>query len=358
MNYIINLNNKFRIIGIMILVLISFEGKAQTAATEFGKIAISIYIQDSVKISLESKSLLVGKIRQMVKQNGLNISTNGSRFIISASVKIISKEFVESPLPISNIQVSVKLVFGDAQTKKAFSQTMLNLKGKGDSEKRSFIDAFKGINPKVKENVTFVEEGKNEIIKYYSSNCNSILKESNKLADLNNFNKAINLLSSIPENCQVCYFKSLDSMITIYHKKIDFDCKNKLEEAKIIWSYSQTEIVANKVFEILKSSNPLSSYQSELIALFDKIELKLTPSEKINWKTKTKSYKENIVLQKENLKKLEIPTNSPKDSTIKQEQTSRNQELDNFWIDKLVETINSSISLSQRNSDYKSIVWE
>lgn len=357
MKNIINFNYNLRVIFIMILSLLSFESRTQTIVKEFGKINTSIYIQDSVKLPIEAKSLLFGKIRRMSIDNGINIKSNGTRFIITASVNYISNEFIKSPTPISTIQILVKLTFGDSQTKKAFSQVKLILNGKGDSEKRSFIEAIKGINPKAKDIIVFMEDGKNEIIKHYSKNCDSILNDSRKLVDLNDFDQAIRILSNVPENCEVCSFKSLDTMIKIYNKKIDFDCKNKLDESKIIWSYSQTEVVANNVYNLLKSTNPLSRYQPEILELFKNIELKLKTKEKLIWQQKIKSYKENISIQIENIKQLEIPTNS-KELNVNQNQISRNQKLDNFWIGMLNEIIANTIPTSQKNADFKTIVWE
>lgn len=341
----------------MILVFLSFEGKSQTIAKEFGKINTSIFLQDSVKLPIEAKSLLTGKIRRICKDNSLNVSTIGTRFIITAGVSYISNELINSPTPLSTVQILVKLTIGDSQTKKAFSQVKLILNGKGDSEKKSIIEAFKGINPKAKDINVFMETGKNEILKYYTSNCDSILKDSRRLLILNDFDKAIRTLSYVPENCQNCFFKSLDTMIIAYQKKIDFDCKNKLDESKIIWSYSQTDLVANNVYEILKSTNPLSSYQPEVIVLFKNIESKLKPNEKLIWQQKTKNYKENILFHKENLKQLEISTTLTGSGVI-QNQTSRNEKLDNFWIGKLNESIVNAIPTNLGKVDYKTFVWE
>jgi hypothetical protein len=337
-----------RIFTLLTLLLISSTSYAQNFGSDFGKIATKIYVRDSSNLPIEAKSILLGKIRQTLKLNGFSINSTETRFIITASVQTVSKEIIEQPSPLTNQEIMVRLTFGNALTKQAFSHLKLNLKGTGVNEKRSFIEAFKTINPKSNDLKSFMEQGQREILQYYTLNCDSLLKESQQFVSKNKFIEAIQNVYSIPEGCSSCHFRSIDTMITIYQKKIDFECKKILDEAKIIWSYSQTEPVANKVLELLKSSNPLAKNQDEAIQLLQSIGTKLKPNEKIKWQENTKKYGEKIVAQKQILKELEL-------TSI---QGLRNKQLDDFWINLINESFSNQVIVNKNNKEYESIIWK
>lgn len=337
-----------RIFTLLTLLLTSYTSYAQNFGNDFGEMATKIYVRDSSNLPIEAKSILLGKIRQTLKLNGFSINSTETRFIITASVQTVSKEIIEQPSPLTNQEIMVRLTFGNALTKQAFSHLKLNLKGTGVNEKRSFIEAFKTINPKSNDLKSFMEQGQREILQYYKLNCDSLLKESQQFVSKNKFIEAIQNVYSVPEGCSSCHFRSIDTMITIYQKKIDFECKKILDEAKIIWSYSQTEPVANKVLELLKSSNPLAKNQDQAIQLLQSIGTKLKPNEKIKWQEKTKIYGEKIVAQKQILNELEL-------TSI---QGLRNKQLDDFWINLINESFTNQVIVNKNNKEYESIIWK
>ena len=86
------------------------------------------------------------------------------RFIITANVNIGTKDIISGPPQMIAQNLDVTLFVGDAMTNTIFSSTTLNLKGVGTNENKAFIEAFKTINTKNKEVLTFLEEGKKKII--------------------------------------------------------------------------------------------------------------------------------------------------------------------------------------------------
>jgi hypothetical protein len=61
-------------------------------------------------------------------------------------------------------------------------------------------------NPKNKEIILMLDEGKNKIINYYSTQCDFILKQVNTLTEQYHFDEAIYNLMLVPEICKDCYF--------------------------------------------------------------------------------------------------------------------------------------------------------
>ena len=142
------------------------------------------------------------------------------RFIITASVNISSKDIIAGPPQMIAQNIDITLFIGDAFENKIFSNLTLSLKGIGNNENKSLIDAFKRINPNNKEIESFIGEGKNKIITFYNAQCDFFLKEAETLTKEGKYEEAIYKLSLIPEVCQDCYFNSLDLIGFIYQQKI------------------------------------------------------------------------------------------------------------------------------------------
>jgi hypothetical protein len=176
--------------------------------------------------------------------------------------------------------IDITLFVGDAITNTIFSNTTLSLKGVGTNENKAFIEAFKTINPKNKDVLSFLEEGKNKIINYYTSNCDFIIKEASTLSDQFKFNEAIYKLMMVPNVCKECYFKAKDAATIIFNKKIESDCTEKLKEAKLIWAADPTEIGALKASAIMINIIPSDNCKTEINKLSIEIKNKLQLEQK------------------------------------------------------------------------------
>jgi hypothetical protein len=117
-----------------------------------------------------------------------------------------------------------------------------------------------------------------------------------------NYDQAIYQLSLVPEVCQECYFKCLDTLTSIYQQKIDADCKQKLNQAKTIWIADQTPEGAQKAGEMISSINPMASCQKDVTALINSIDSKLKADEKARWEFIMKQYADKIAAQKEQVR--------------------------------------------------------
>jgi hypothetical protein len=257
--------------------------------------------------------------------------------------------------------LDITLFIGDALTNTIFSNVTFSLKGVGTNENKAFIEAFKTLNPKNKELLSFLEEGKSKIINYYASNCDFIVKDAETLVKLGKFDEAIYKLSLIPEVSQNCYFTCLDRMASIYQQKIDADCKVKFNEAKISWTASQTPAGAEKAGDILSSINPMAICQTEVSDFVKTIDAKLKADEKAKWQFKMNQYADKIASQKEAVRIAEEKgkrddiyreNQSQRDAVLQEKQLSRNLELD-----KLRASSYREIALEQARNQPKTITY-
>ncbi|MFZ4798735.1 MAG: hypothetical protein ACOYMA_14645 [Bacteroidia bacterium] len=287
-----------KIITILILIVVAIISNAQVKLDDFGRIILNTYLPDNISLPAEAKSLLITKLSQICSNNGMGGSQANPRFIITAVVNIGTKDIIPGPPQMIAQNLDVTLFVGDAIANTIFSNTTLSLKGVGNNESKALIDAFKTINPKNKEIIAFLDEGKTKIISYYNANCDFILKNAKALQNQEKYDEAIYQLSLVPDVCKDCYIKCLDNLAEIYQLKIDTDCKLKINKAKTTWIADQSLSGAKQAGEILNTINPMASCQPEVTALVRAIEDKLKKDEKEKWLFKMKKYTDKIEMEK------------------------------------------------------------
>ena len=346
---------------ILILTFFAISSNAQVKLDDFGRIVLNSYLPDNIAIPLEAKKMLINKLNQITSNNGMGGSQVNPRFIITANITVGTKDIIAGPPQMIAQNLDVTLYVGDALTNTVFSNTTITVKGVGTNENKAFIEAFKTINPKNKDVVAFLEEGKTKIISYYSTNCDFIIKEALTMVKQEKYDEAIYQLSLVPDVCQDCYFKCLDTLGSIYQKKIDADCKIKLNEAKLIWAAAQNPIGAEKTGDILSTINPMASCQSTVTAFIKSIDAKLKADEKARWEFKMKQYADKIAAHKEQVRIAD--EKGKRDDTYRENQSKRDavseekQSVRNFELDKLRVGAYREVAVEQARNQPKSITY-
>lgn len=344
-----------KIISILILIVATISSNAQVKLDDFGRIVLNTCLPDNIAIPTESKNLLITKLDQITSNNGMGGSQANPRFIITANVNVGTKDIIAGPPQMIAQNIEVTLFIGDALTNTIFSNTSLNLKGVGTNENKSFIDALKKINSKNKEIAQFFEEGKNKIINYYNTQCDFIMKDAQTLVKKEKYDEAIYHLSLVPDICQDCYFKCLDTLASIYQQKIDVDCNLKLNEAKMAWGATQNSDAATMVGEILSTINPIAMCQDEVNVLINKIDAKLKADEKSRWEFKMKKYQDEVEAKREQLR---IAAESGKRADeFNENQAQRNFELDKIRVNSYREVAIEQARNQPQNVTYNNINW-
>lgn len=264
----------------LILLCFVFKVNAQVKLDDFGRIVLNTYLPEKIPIPSEAKSFLTTKLNQITSNSGMGGSQASPRFIITANVNVGTKDIIAGPPQMIAQNLDVTFFIGDALTNTIFSNITLSLKGVGTNENKAFIEAFKTINSKNKEVTAFLEEGKNKIINYYSTNCDFILKEASTLSEHFKFNEAIYQLMMVPDVCKECYFKAKDAATLIFNKKIESDCTEKLKEAKLIWAAEPSEIGALQASAIMIGIVPSDNCKTEINKLAIEIKNKLQLEQK------------------------------------------------------------------------------
>jgi len=354
-----------KVLIILSFVLITISSptiQSQPKLDDFGRIVLNTYIPDKLDLPNESKALLETKLSQITSNYGMGGSDINHRFIITASINVSSKDIIAGPPPMIAQNIDITLFIGDAIENKIFSNLTLSLKGVGNNENKSLIDALKRINPKNKEIENFIEEGKNKIITFYNTQCDFISKEAETLTKQGDFEEAIYKLSLVPEVCQDCYFKSLDLMTSIYQQKIDSDCNQILNNAKTTWTSQQNSAGAEKAGDILSQINPAANCQPEVNKFIKSIESKLKADEKARWEFKMKQYDDKVAREKDELRLSELQ--AQRDFEMRKEklkyqdkQAERNYALDKVRVRAYRDIAVEYVKNQPKTIYYNNIYW-
>ena len=355
-----------KIITILSLTIVAITSNAQVKLDDFGRIILNTYLPDKIALPSEAKNLLITKLNQITSNNGMGGSQANPRFIITANVNVGTKDIIAGPPQMIAQNLDVTLFIGDAVTNTIFSNTTLSLKGVGTNENKAFIEALKTINPKNKEVLAFLEEGKTKIINYYSTNCDFIIKNAQTLVKQEKYDEAIYQLSLVPDICKDCYFKCLDTLASIYQQKIDADCKVKFNEAKVTWTAAQTPNGAEKAGDILSAINPMANCQKDVTGFIKVVDAKLKADEKARWQFKMKQYADKIAMQKEQVRIAEEKgkrddtyreNQSQRDAISQEKQSSRNFELDKIRVNSYREVAVEQARNQPKTVTYNNIYW-
>jgi hypothetical protein len=326
-----------KIFVFILISTIAVGSSAQVKLDDFGRVILNTYLPDDISLTSDAKNLLLTKLNQITSNNGLGGSLANPRFIITANVNVGTKDIIAGPPQMIAQNIDITLFVGDALSNTIFSSVTISLKGVGTNENKALIEAFKTINPKNKDVIAFLEEGKKKIIDYYATQCNFIIKEAQTLVKQEKYDEAIYKLALVPEVCEECYFKCLDTLSSIYQQKIDADCKIKFNEAKVMWTAAQNPGGAEKAGDILSTINPMASCQKDIAAFIKTIDAKLKADEKARWQFKMKQYADKIAAQKEQVRIAEEKgkrddtyreNQSQIDAIARERQSARNYELD------------------------------
>lgn len=355
---------KFKIIFAFLIVFCSLWVNAQNESRldDFGRIVLNTYLSEQSSLTPEARNLLETKLNQIATNYGMSGSELNPRFIITASINIGTKDIIAGPPQMIAQNIEITFFIGDAIENKIYSNSIVALKGVGTNENKAFIDALKRINPKNKEVSAFIEEAKAKIITYYNSQCDFILKDALALRKLGKYNEAIYKLSVVPNVCQVCYFRCLDTLNVIYQQKTNEDCKVKLQQAKTIWAGNQDKEGAEKTVEILTQIRPGANCQGEVDAFIKTITAKLEADAKAELEFKMKQYEDQVAREKELLKMQDEQAQRDHDLAKENQRQQEIQAVRNFELDKIRTNAYNEIAIeyakNQPKTVYNNINWK
>lgn len=291
---------------LLLMSLFALNGSADVI-NDTKKVSIRAILPANEDIPQEAASQLQDKLDKIVSFNGNGLTNNGltNRFVFTSKVNVVEKNIVAtSPARIS-IKLNISFYIGDIIDNKVYESAQIDVIGIGTNENKAYIKAINQIPVTNKALKTCIESGKLKIAEYYSSNCNSVLIEADRLAKQGQYEAAIAELVSVPDICEECYRTTREKAVEINYDYMDIQGKKLIKEANSVWMVRQDYDCAEKALNILSKVNPLARCSQQADDLMESMNKKLRDDEakeeakqeeieKRNWDFKVKVYNDRM----------------------------------------------------------------
>ena len=275
---------------------------AQNKLNDINRIVLNTYVPQQIEtLPTQAKSLLENKLSQISSNYGMGGAAINPRFVLMVNIAVLSKDIISGPPQMTSINFEFTFFIADAVDMKKYANTSIEVKGVGvgNNETKAYLDAIKNINVNNLVIKKFIEDGKSRIIDFYTTQCDFIIRDAIILSKKGDYDASIIKLASVPDVCEKCYIKAMDTMQFVYQQKVDKECLVIIRDAKTTWMANPNSEGAERVAEIINSISPFSSCEPDAGSLMKEIQNKLREDEKRKWEFKMTKYNDAIKLKKE-----------------------------------------------------------
>ncbi len=279
----------------------AFTSFAQST-NDVGKIALSVVMPENVDgLDVSQLSKLETKIYQIVTVSGLAASGYNNNFVIYPKFAIYESNIVEGGMQnITVVTAELSLFIKQVDNNLLFSTISKQLKGSGSNKELAITNAISKIPTSDSEFKTFIENGKTKIIQYYETKCVDIIKKSDSYIKMQQYDQALGLLMTVPEEVSSCYNQIQDKAIEVYKAYQTQKCAELIQKAK-------TSLAANDyvgALNILSEIDPSASCFNEAQTLAKTAETKVDAEEKKQWDFQMKQYNDAVSLEKQRVEAI------------------------------------------------------
>lgn len=282
--------------GIYTLLFCCACSSAYPQSDDIGKIALAVVMPEKVEgLDPAGLSKLESKVTQIVSGSGIGASGLNNNFVIYPKVAINESNTVEGGMQnITVMSIELSLYIKQVENNLVFASVAKTLKGTGTSKPQALSNAISKLSASDPEFSKFISEGKNKIIDYYEKNCESLIKKAETFASQKQYDQALGLLMTVPEEISGCYDMVQEKAIEAFKRYQNQICSELIQQAK-------AKIAANansEALDILAKIDPSADCIRESQALVSKIESKISEQEKKEWDAQMMKYKNEVELEK------------------------------------------------------------
>lgn len=260
-------------------------------------ITLNVITSEEAGLQASAQNYMKDKLMQVVMQNGLGSADFNSRFVLTAGVVPVTKDYVAGPPRQVAQTLDYTFYIVDNYDQKVFATTTLTQKVIESSEEKAFLKSIRSINAKDKRIVSFVEEGRDKIIAYYNAQIDRIISKARLCAKSKEFEQAFFELAAVPEACGDAYDKAVAVAGEIFSDYVNFIGEKLLAKAKAAWAAQQNAQGAAIAGEYLSEIYPEASCYPKAEALYKEIKAKVLA----DWKFEMKIYQDGVDLEKQRI---------------------------------------------------------
>ena len=264
-------------------------------------VEITTYVQGNKDVTESNANVLNNKMENFLTQNGIVKGINSQFVMMSSLEKIQSQEVGGGAGNMMMYELSLTTKILNSNDENVFAQTTQVIKGLGENKTRAINNALGKINFSSDNFKDFLSKAKFKIVDYYTKNCNRILAEATSLEQTHQFDYAIYKLTSIPPAADKCYKTAMSKAQSVFVKRINYDCKAKLTQAKTIWASDQSNQVTSQIEELLQGIDMQSSCYKEVNAFVDTVSKRIKEIDNREWNL---HYKQQVGLEEDRIQAI------------------------------------------------------
>lgn len=276
---------------------------SKPAMDDAARIALSTYMDPSSRIPSNARKVLKDKMQRIITKSGMGSAKN-TRFIMTANIRELNLEKSETAPVIYIYNLEVNLYIGDGIDGTLFSSCSFEVNAAGDSKEKAYMAALKKIKTNDPVYQTFIAEGKQKIVDYYSAQCDFLIAQAQTKAKNQDFDAAISDLMQVPDVCKECYDKCMAAAQPIYQEKINQEGASLLAKARNVWTAGQDVAAADAAAAILSQINPQSTSFAEADKLSNDIAKRVKELDQREWDFKLKQQQDEVDLEKASIKAI------------------------------------------------------
>lgn len=264
-------------------------------------ISLSLVLPDnSEMLSQTDIRKIESKIQRLVTNYGVSGEGYTNNFVIYPTYEIYDHGEVKGMKNIHTINAEFNLFVKEIGTGKIFGAYNETIKGDGYSKAQAITKSISKISTSNKEINAFMDEVKNNIIKFYTANCPRILDDADAAIKMQDYQKAIGLLYSIPKEVDACYKNIQQKQILAYDGYINNQCTESITQVKAKLAKKQY----NSALDILSTINPQSSCYANALNLIESVGNKIDQEEEKRLSEAKERHRENREMERERLKTM------------------------------------------------------
>jgi len=197
----------------------------------WGNVRFSPFVPPYPNLGDEGVALIENKINALVTKFGITGKVGNPSFVIIPAINVTSKNITATAPTMYAFKYDVTFYTANILDGAIFSSTSCSFKGVGESPLKSFINGLESAKINEQDFIKMLSDGKEKAMKYYETNCNSILQNAKSEAAQKNFDKAILILKSIPKEVS-CYINTGDLIEKYFKAHTQQNCTELLSQMK------------------------------------------------------------------------------------------------------------------------------
>lgn len=228
---------------LMVMVIPSMMAQSENLS-----IAVAVSKQQMTE-KAEILQLMKNKLSSAMAESKVGIA-NYSGIIVSPTTTITNRHIVEGGMRnITIYDIDLSLTVSQVITGSEFNAINITLRGEGYTKDAAILAAIRSLSAKDKRLIMFFSETKTQILDYYRNNVQVFITKAKTLASMQQYDKAVTLLASYPENLkqygQVAV--TMKEIYTMYQQKVCSDILQKARGAYTIGNYEEAVQWLNEI---------------------------------------------------------------------------------------------------------------